>query len=140
MPPGLTNDGVVVRGERSCLDFRFHVHSWSPFVEFGADLNACRPGLTNDGVVVRCEVSCLDFGFDVHGCSPFVEFGADLNACRPGLTNDGVVVRCELSGLDLRLDFHLLSPLKVLSRCFPLSLTAQNSGESTHLCQNKLRG
>src|SRR6266851_2256783 len=138
MPPGLTNDGVVVRCEPSCLDFGFHVHGCSPFVKFGADLNGCRPGLTNDGVVVRCEAPCLDLGFHVHGCSPFVEFRPEPKRCPPRLTNDGVVVRCELSGLDLRLDFHLLSPLKVLSRCFPLSLTAQNSGESTHLCQNKL--
>src|SRR5216684_1936160 len=75
MPPGLTNDGVVVRRERSSLDFGLHVHGDSPFLEFGTRNKLHATGLTNDGVVVRCELSGLDLRFHVHGYSPFVEFG-----------------------------------------------------------------
>lgn len=39
-PPELTNDGVVIAGELSCLDFGLHVHDLSPFVQFRARAEA----------------------------------------------------------------------------------------------------
>ncbi len=45
MPPGLTDDGVVVAGERSSLDFGLHVHGYSPFVELGARAEARAAGV-----------------------------------------------------------------------------------------------